>query len=106
MLSDIVSLGVWDGLLEGRIRLHWALVLSNRLPQHDTVKLYHQLGRQPLKTALRQSECFTGNTIQSFYSLCFPGSFSMAVKSFEVGLTMPRPHPPNYKVVLVVKAFR
>ena len=79
MLSDIVSLGVWDGLLEGRIRLHRVLVLSNRLPQHDTVKLYHQLGRQPLKTALRQSECFTVNTIQSFYSLCFPRPFSMVV---------------------------
>ena len=33
-------------------------------------------------------------------------TISMAVKSFEVGLTMPRPHPLNFKVVLVVKAFR
>ena len=66
MLSDIVSLGVWDGLLEGRIRLHRALVLFNRLPQHDTVKLYHQLGRQPLKTALRQSECFTETQFRVF----------------------------------------
>lgn len=41
-LSLLVAL--WDGLLEGRIKLQKCLSLSNQLPQNETAKEFAQSG--------------------------------------------------------------
>ena len=47
---------MWDGLLEARIRLHKSLVLSNRLPQYDSLDSFKESGKEAVRDSLKKSE--------------------------------------------------
>ncbi|XP_075051817.1 protein AATF isoform X2 [Mixophyes fleayi] len=46
------QMAIWDQLLEGRIKLQKALLLSNQLPQHDTFALFKKEGGEEFVTSL------------------------------------------------------
>jgi protein AATF/BFR2 len=48
--------GLWDTLLESRIKIQKALVQVNKLPQHTTWKTFTQRGGQEFKQAASQSQ--------------------------------------------------
>ena len=45
------DLGMWDGLLEGRIKLHKTLSLTNRLPQTSVMETFMSAGRDKAITS-------------------------------------------------------
>ncbi|XP_063810897.1 protein AATF isoform X2 [Pseudophryne corroboree] len=49
------QLAIWDQLLEGRIKLQKALLLSNQLPQHDTFALFKKEGGEEFIIPLMNS---------------------------------------------------
>ncbi|XP_064635610.1 protein AATF-like [Lineus longissimus] len=50
------QLGLWDGLLESRIKIQKALIQVNKLPQHTTWKAFSQKGGQDFKQAANESQ--------------------------------------------------
>ena len=51
-----VTLALFDGALEARIRLQKLLTVCNRLPQPGTVSEFHKVGGQQLEQALKESK--------------------------------------------------
>ena len=50
-LSLSLPEGLWDGMLEGRIRLHKLLSLANSLPQSSLVPVFLSLGGEPASSS-------------------------------------------------------
>lgn len=48
--------GIWDGLLEGRIRLQKVLPLINRLPQGEMMDVFKDHGKDAITDRLKHSE--------------------------------------------------
>mgnify|MGYP000471768717 CR=1 FL=1 len=45
-LYIIYGLGLWDSLLEGRIKLQKAVAIVNQLPQKETWSKYHNMSSE------------------------------------------------------------
>ena len=57
MSRDYVrSIGLWERLLETRIRLQKVLLLGNRLPQCETFSQFQNAGDQQVTMAIRESK--------------------------------------------------
>lgn len=50
------QISMWDGLLEARIRLHKSLMLSNRLPQYDSLDLFKENGKEAVRESLKKNQ--------------------------------------------------
>ncbi len=62
MIINVVTLcqlhsltGIWDGLLECRIRLQKVLPLVNGLPQGDMIKVFEEQGKELISDRLKHS---------------------------------------------------
>ena len=67
--------GIWDGFLEGHIKLHKPLVLSNQLPPPDTAPLF--LANDTLNT-VNNGEC---KCVVMYLWLAFEGNAMFELKS-------------------------